>query len=66
MRSHVYEGEMEAQMYMIFDANKRLLATGDTKPATTQLGKGDYVICLVLRHDSPAILEKMKVPPHLG
>ena len=48
-------------MYMIFDANKRLLATGDTKPGATQLGKGEYVIRLVLRHDSPAILEKMKV-----
>ena len=48
-------------MYMIFDAHKHLLATGDTKPGATQLSKGDYVIRLVLRHDSPAILEKMKV-----
>ena len=48
-------------MHMIFDSNKRLMGCGDTKPNATQLGKGDYVIRLVLRHDSSALLEKLKV-----
>lgn len=29
---YMYDGELEAQMYMIFDANKRLISTADIYP----------------------------------
>ena len=29
---YMYDGEMEAQMYMIFDANKHLISTADIYP----------------------------------
>lgn len=60
---YVYDGEMEQQMYMLFDGSKKLLAVGDIYPAPQQLAKGDYVLRLLLRHDSPALLEKFRAMP---
>lgn len=54
---------MEQQMYMLFDGNKKLLATGDIYPGPQQLKKGDYVLRLLLRHDSPILLEKFRALP---
>lgn len=59
--SYMYDGEIEAQMSMVFDSNKRLLAVGDIYPDTVQLGKGDYKIRVLLRHDDPTLLSSFKV-----
>lgn len=45
---------------MLFDANQRLLLTSDTYPHEVQLGKGDYTLRLLLRHDDVQLLEKLK------
>jgi hypothetical protein len=47
----VYDGELEGQMSMLCDGNKRLLKVSDIYPEDVQLGKGDYVIRVQLRHD---------------
>jgi len=59
----VYDGEFEAQMYMIFDENKQLLGCGDIYPEATKLPKGDFTIRLLLRHDQADLLVKMKSMP---
>lgn len=50
-------------MYMVYDANKRLMSVGDIYPSEVTLGKGDHTIKLLLRHDSPALLEKLRDLP---
>ncbi len=59
----MYDGELEQQMYMLFDANKKLLATGDIYPAAVQLAKGEYTLRLLLRHDSAPLLDKFRALP---
>ncbi|CAG0918332.1 unnamed protein product [Notodromas monacha] len=69
---YLYENEVESQLWMLFDSNKRLVASGDAFPANykTKLDKGDYVIKLQLmtqnrgfvlkvRHDKKELLEKV-------
>lgn len=50
-------------MSMIFDTNKRLIKVNDIYPDSVQLGKGDYTIRVLLRHDDPALLNKLKALP---
>eukprot|EP00899_Mesostigma_viride_P019360 jgi/Mesvir1/27425/Mv25036-RA.1 len=56
----LYDSPYEAQLYMIFDSNKKLMGCGDTYPDGIQLAKGDYTILLNLRHDQVAQLEKQR------
>lgn len=44
----------------MFDANKRLLYTGDCTPEEMSLVKGDHTARVMLRHDNIALLEKLK------
>ena len=60
INNYVYDGTFEAQMYMVFDTNKRLLAIGDIYPEPVKLAKGTYIVRLMLRHDDPTLLEKYK------
>ena len=62
-RRYVYDGELEQQMYMLFDANKKLLGTGDIYPSAVQLSKGEYTLRLLLRHDSATLLDKFRALP---
>jgi len=48
-------------MYMIYDANQKLLGVGDIYPAESTLQKGEHTIKLLLRHDDTSILEKLRV-----
>ena len=48
---YVYDGELEGQMSMLFDSNKRLIKVNDIYPEDVQLGKGTYTIRAQLRHD---------------
>eukprot|EP00053_Salpingoeca_punica_P021126 m.212682 g.212682 ORF g.212682 m.212682 type:complete len:1376 (-) comp21170_c0_seq1:295-4422(-) len=62
LSSVLYESEYESQLWQLFDANKRLISTGDAFPHKYKvtIPKGDYVLRLQVRHDNPAQLEKIK------
>lgn len=53
----LYESEFHAQLFMIYDSCKRLVACGDSWPSFTKLGKGKYTIRYQVRHASTATLE---------
>ncbi|KAH8353988.1 hypothetical protein KR067_007682 [Drosophila pandora] len=57
----LYESEFESQMWMLFDANKALVATGDAHSQTffTKLEKGDHTIRLQVRHEKRELLDKI-------
>lgn len=59
--SVLYESEFESQLWMIFDANKQMLACGDANSHTfyTKLDKGEYHIRLQIRHEKRDVLEKI-------
>ena len=65
MRRFVYDGEVEAQMTMVFDANKRLMPGGvsDIYPGMVMLGKGEYTVRAWLRHDDVPFLDKLRALP---
>ena len=46
---YLYESAYEGQLWMLFDANKKLISTGDAFPAdwkVKSVGKGDYTLRL--------------------
>jgi tripeptidyl-peptidase-2 len=61
----VYDSEIEAQMSFTRDENKQLLGVGDIYPDAITLKKGEYTVQLVLRHEDPAVLEKLRTLPML-
>ena len=62
-RRYIYDGVLEGQMTMLFDANKRLLKVSDVYPKAVKLAKGAHVLRARLRHDDAALLERMKALP---
>jgi tripeptidyl-peptidase-2 len=63
----VYDAVVEAQMVMVFDSNKQLLGVGDIYPLdNVELKKGEYTVRVLLRHDDPSVLDKMKALPLLA
>ncbi len=46
----LYDSPVESHEWMLFDANKRLVATNDMYPDAVSLDKGDYTVRLELRH----------------
>ncbi len=62
-RRYLYEGALEAQLAMVFDANKRLLKASDAYPEAVQLAKGGHVVRAQLRTDDAALLERLRGTP---
>jgi len=61
----VYDSELEAQMSFIRDENKQLLGVADIYPEAITLKKGEYTVQLMLRHEEPSVLEKLRTLPML-
>ncbi|KAK7483877.1 hypothetical protein BaRGS_00024894 [Batillaria attramentaria] len=62
----LYENEFESQLWMIFDANKQVMCSGDayphqvTKNYNVKLDKGEYTILLQIRHEKRESLERLR------
>ena len=56
----LYESHYEAQFYMLFDANKRLIGSGDAWPKPIDVKRGKYTVRVQVRHEETALLERLK------
>jgi tripeptidyl-peptidase-2 len=56
----LYDSPFAGHVWMLYDANRRLIAVDDIRPDSVQLAKGEHVLRLVLRHDDAAKLETAK------
>lgn len=53
----LYESPMEAQFFMVFDGNKKLIGSGDCWPDAVACPKGDNILRLNVRHDDITLLQ---------
>ena len=56
----LYENPYEAQFWMLFDSNRRHLASGDVFEEKVKLSKGAYTLRFQVRHDSLEMLERLQ------
>ncbi|GMH33052.1 hypothetical protein BSKO_00886 [Bryopsis sp. KO-2023] len=63
LNNQVYDAEVEGQLVMFYDENKKYIASSDIYPETVDLKKGDYTIKAMIRHEKPEFLEKLKAMP---
>lgn len=61
LSSVLYESKFDSQMWMVFDANKMMVASGDAFSGSNyfKLEKGDYVVRLQVRHEKRDVLDKV-------
>lgn len=61
LSSVLYESKFDSQMWMVFDANKMMVASGDAFSGSNyvKLERGDYVIRMQVRHEKKDVLEKV-------
>jgi tripeptidyl-peptidase-2 len=55
----LYDSAYESQLWMIFNANRKLVGKGDFRPEGVKLAKGDYTYRVLIRHDQVAMLDKL-------
>ncbi len=64
LNHRLYESEVQSQVWMIHDANKRRIAVDDGwEPHAVALPKGKYVVTYHLRHEDASKLERWKKVP---
>jgi tripeptidyl-peptidase-2 len=56
----LYESAFMAQMYMLFDSDKKLLGCGDAWPEKHKVPKGKATLKLMVRHDRVELLQGLK------
>ena len=56
----LYESQYESQFHMVFDANKRLIGSGDAWPKPIDVRRGKYTVRVQVRHEETALLERLK------
>jgi len=58
----LYESELESQLWMVYDGNKRLLACGDAYPQkwAVKLDKGEYTVRAHVRHEKRELVERFQ------
>ena len=63
----LYESQLESQIWMLYDNNKRLITCGDAYPSkwTSKLEKGDYTAKVNVRHEKKDLVEKFSETPLL-
>ena len=63
----LYESQLESQIWMLYDTNKRLVGCGDAYPSkwALKLEKGDYTARVNVRHEKKDVLDKFTDTPML-
>ena len=63
----LYESQLESQLWMLYDNNKRLITCGDAYPSkwSSKLEKGDYTVKVNVRHEKKDLVEKFSETPLL-
>jgi len=63
----LYESELESQLWMLFDANKRLVGSGDAYPGNwaVKVEKGDYILKAHIRQEKKDLLDRFTETPLL-
>ena len=56
----LYESCYESQFFMVFDASKRLIGSGDAWPKELSVKRGKYTTRIQVRHDEVSMLERLK------
>jgi len=56
----LYESPFEAQFFMAFDGNKKILGCGDAWPGKIKCPKGENVLRYSVRHDDLALLQGLQ------
>ncbi|MBX3436779.1 MAG: S8 family serine peptidase [Planctomycetaceae bacterium] len=59
----LYDAPVESHQWMLFDANRALVATDDMYPDSIELTEGDYTLRLELRHADAGVLETFEAVP---
>ena len=63
--NQLYDSPLDAQIWSLHDNNSKIITYGSSMhhAKSVSLKKGDYTICLLIRHPSHSVLDKMKDIP---
>eukprot|EP00968_Pinguiococcus_pyrenoidosus_P016953 scaffold1651_cov317-Pinguiococcus_pyrenoidosus.AAC.18 len=63
LNDELYESPFVSQLFVLFDANKKLCGCGDAWSDKVSVGKGMHYIHLVIRHHDVKVLKSMEALP---